>query len=136
MNKINPKSILAISLILILSISALMIIAPTVNAAVVEIETNAYVLLAPDPIGVGQTLLVSYRIDKVRIGATDIANHFEGFEVTITQQRLRAILRFTQPAGAGSPIIQINLEHTLSKQSFPLNGQMELNLDNHITTFT
>lgn len=87
MNKSKDKKVLVFSLILLLPlcVSAVISIAPMVNAAVVQIDTYAYVLLAPDPIGVGQQLLVSYRIDKVRIGATDLTNHFEGFSVTITK---------------------------------------------------
>ncbi len=87
MNKTRNKKSISFSLILLLPlcISVLLAITPSANAAVVQIDTYAYVLLSPDPVGVGQTLLVSYRIDKVRIGATDLLNHFEGFSVTITK---------------------------------------------------
>jgi hypothetical protein len=62
-----------------------MAIVPAASAAVVQIDTNAYVMLSPNPVGIGQQVLVSYRIDKVRTGATDLLNHFEGFSVTITK---------------------------------------------------
>lgn len=58
MNKSKDKKVLLFSLILLLPLcmSAVISIAPMVNAAVVQIDTYAYVLLAPDPIGVGQQL--------------------------------------------------------------------------------
>ncbi len=83
--KNHISSAIALVLVLILSASALIAIVPVASAAVVQIETNAYVMLSPNPVGIGQQVLVSYRIDKVRIGATDITNHFEGFSVTITK---------------------------------------------------
>jgi len=86
MNNLNNKKV-AFCLILLLASSAFAIlsISPVANAAVVEIDTNAYIMLSPDPVGVNQQVLVSYRIDKVRMGATDTTNHFEGFSVTITK---------------------------------------------------
>jgi len=87
-NKFQKKQTLttiALILVLILSASALMAIVPTASAAVVQIDTYAYVMLSPDSAGIGQQVLVSYRIDKVRFGAIDTANHFEGFSVTISK---------------------------------------------------
>ena len=80
----KSETMIAVLLTLMLVASALFATITVANAATVEIETNAYVMLSPDPIGVGQTLLVSYRIDKLRAGAVDYAGHFEGFSVTIT----------------------------------------------------
>ncbi len=88
-NKMNiqksKKSSIALILVLILSASALFAIVPTANAATIQIDTYAYILLSPNPVGINQQVLVSYRIDKVKAGATDILNHFEGFAVTITR---------------------------------------------------
>jgi len=85
MNKpINSKlSGFVLMLTLLISVLALITILPAANAAVVEIDTNAYIMLSPNPVGIGQQVLVSYRIDKVKIGATDVTNHFEDFSVTI-----------------------------------------------------
>ena len=81
----NKKIAVSLILVLTLSIFAVLTTAPSANAAVVQIDTYAYMLLSPNPVGVNQQVLVSYRIDKVRMGATDTAGHFEGFSVTITK---------------------------------------------------
>ncbi len=81
----NRKIAISLILTLILPVFAVLATAPAANAAVVQIDTYAYIMLSPDPVGIGQQVLVSYRIDKVRMGATDTANHFEGFSVSITK---------------------------------------------------
>ena len=70
-----------LSLFLLISIFAITLL-PSVNAVQV-IETNAYAMVSPDVCGVGQSVLISYRIDKTRQGATETENHFEDFSVTI-----------------------------------------------------
>ncbi len=54
------------------------------NAAVVEIPTNSYVLLAPDTVQIGTNVVVEYRIDKVARGALDLTGHFNGTSIAIT----------------------------------------------------
>ena len=87
MKKENTKklSIAALLLTLLLIASAILAAVPFADAAEFSVDTNAYIMLAPNPVGVNQQVLVSYRIDKVKAGATDLLNHFEGFSVTITK---------------------------------------------------
>ncbi|MCW3998420.1 MAG: PQQ-binding-like beta-propeller repeat protein [Candidatus Bathyarchaeota archaeon] len=84
MNKNKKSMITTLTLILLISMFAIAILPSSVKAVQI-IDTNAYAMLSPDLVGVGQTVVVSYRIDKVRQGATDLTNHFEGFSVTITK---------------------------------------------------
>jgi outer membrane protein assembly factor BamB len=74
----------AVTVALILTMSMFMISTPDANAAV-NIDTFAYVMLAPDVVQVDNTLVVEYRIDKVAQGAIDTAGHFNGTSVTITK---------------------------------------------------
>jgi outer membrane protein assembly factor BamB len=80
----NNKRSTTITFALIFSIIALAILPLTVNGVQI-IETHAYAMISPDVVGVGQSVLVTYRIDKTRQGATETENHFEGFSVTITK---------------------------------------------------
>src|SRR3989337_2457764 len=74
-----------IALILILTSTILLTTTPFTNAAVVNIDTYAHTMISPNPAGVGQTVLVTYQIDKVSPLATMSTNHFTGFMVTITK---------------------------------------------------
>ncbi len=60
---------------------------PSVNAAVVEIDSEIFVSLSPNPVGVGQTVLVSFQMDKLNPLASGVAQgeHFSGFTVQITK---------------------------------------------------
>jgi len=78
-------TIAAIALLLMLCATVLMTITPAAKAAVIQIDTYAHAMLAPDVVGVGQQMLVTFRIDKVAFGATDLLGHFSGFTVTITK---------------------------------------------------
>lgn len=69
---------------LLISTVAIAVLPSSVDAVQI-IETHAYAMISPDLVGIGQTVLVSYRIEKTRQGATETANHFEGFSVTITK---------------------------------------------------
>jgi outer membrane protein assembly factor BamB len=81
----KTKKSAATTFILIFSIVAILMLPALTVQGVQIIETHAYAMISPDVAGVGQTVLVSYRIDKTRQGATDLTNHFEGFSVTITK---------------------------------------------------
>jgi outer membrane protein assembly factor BamB len=85
MKNLSKQVLTAVSLVLLLVVAAFMTNAPMVKAAVVEIDTNAYVMLSPSTAQVSNAVLVSFRIDKERFGAIDYANHFEGYTVTITK---------------------------------------------------
>src|SRR3989304_5404856 len=80
----KTKMLFAVTIALILTMSALIANTPTANAAV-NIDTFAYVMLAPDVVQVDNIVVVEYRIDKVAQGATDTAGHFNGTSVTITK---------------------------------------------------
>ncbi|MCX8150270.1 MAG: PQQ-binding-like beta-propeller repeat protein [Candidatus Bathyarchaeota archaeon] len=85
-NEKNSKQLSTAALLLMLLLTtSILAVVPFADAAVFSVDTNAYIMLAPNPVGVNQPVLVSYRIDKVKAGATDLLNHFEGFAVTITK---------------------------------------------------
>ncbi len=86
MKNTRPKKIVATALVLMLTLSAFLILAQNAIAAtnIINIETNAYVMLGPSRVGVGQTMTVTYRIDKVAFGATIRAGLWNGSSVTIT----------------------------------------------------
>ena len=83
--KINKT--ITIALILLLTFSALAIFIPAVNSAVVEIDPNFFIMVSPNPIGVGQQLLVSLQLDKTNPNAVGVAGgeHFSGYTVQITK---------------------------------------------------
>ncbi len=68
-----------------LSIPATIVAIPSANAAV-TVPTTCFVYAVPDPVGVNQLILVTYRIDKLSPTAqgTSGGDHFGGFTVTIT----------------------------------------------------
>jgi hypothetical protein len=80
---------MSIVMAIILMLSAITIIAavPSANAATKMVETFSYVAAAPDPVGVNQDLLVTFRLDKVspNAGALGAGTMFTGFTVIITK---------------------------------------------------
>ena len=81
------KGFLSIAIFLIVSIASSTLLIPTATAHTPswEIPTFAYINVAPDPVGVGQDVLVIFWIDKTFDG-TAITNdyRFHNFKVTIT----------------------------------------------------
>jgi hypothetical protein len=51
----------------------------------VNYETFAYIIVSPDPVSVGQPLIVQFRIDKTVANGTILGPFFEGFRVNITK---------------------------------------------------
>jgi hypothetical protein len=82
--KLSASTIIV--LLFALTLTAMTANIGTVNAAVAEIDTYAFCYPLPDPVGVGQQVLVTYRIDKVSPTAvgTSGGDHFNNFKVTIT----------------------------------------------------
>ena len=86
LNKNRKTMITTFTLFLLISMAAIAVLPSLVNAAIQRIETHAYAMISPDIVGVGQTVVVSYRIEKTRQGATETTNHFlDTFSVTITK---------------------------------------------------
>ncbi len=84
----NKLTMTAFVLILLLTVSAFFAAAPSANAAVIirdPYTVFAYVSANPSPIGVGQTALVTYRVDQPAAGALVRSGHFNGTSVTITK---------------------------------------------------
>ncbi len=48
-------------------------------------QTFAYIIVSPDPVGVGQNLIVQFRIDKTVANGTILGPFFEGFTINITR---------------------------------------------------
>ena len=76
-----------IVLILMLTLVAFPQIMPFAEAAVSEIDTFLFVMLSPNPVGVGQQVSVIYQLDKLSPTAFGfgVGDHFTGFTVTITK---------------------------------------------------
>jgi outer membrane protein assembly factor BamB len=87
MNSLENRQILSAFLILIFAVSTVLIAVPIVNAAVVQVESVIFVSLAPNPVGVGQPVLVSFQMDKLNPLAVGVAqgDHFAGYMVQITK---------------------------------------------------
>jgi hypothetical protein len=85
--KNQSKTSITIAIILMLSVSALIAAIPSANAATQMVDTFAFVAAAPDPVGVGQNLLVTFRLDKVspNAGALGAGTMFTGFTVIVTK---------------------------------------------------
>ncbi len=88
MLKVKPKTAkFAIALILIMSMSASIMLFPTANAHTPKwnVPTYAYISVAPDPVGVGQSATVVVWVDKMPAGAA-IGNNirFHDYKLTIT----------------------------------------------------
>lgn len=82
----RKQTIHTIALILLLTLTTYASTTPTVNATNIEIKTYAYIDASPNLAGVGQNIVVTYRIDKVSPTAmgTSGGDHFSTFTVTIT----------------------------------------------------
>jgi len=61
----NKTKIATITLILVLTVAALITYLPTVNAYAFNFETFAFLTVSPNPIGVGQTGLIIMWLDKM-----------------------------------------------------------------------
>ncbi len=84
----NPKkTIFAITLVLILATSTMLVLLPSANAQVDrgQIQVFAYISANPSPIGVGQTALITFRVDQPLAGATVRSGLPNGTSVTITK---------------------------------------------------
>jgi hypothetical protein len=85
------KTIFTILLIAILAVTAIVTGATFVNAdpanPTVEINTYSFVMVAPNPVGVGQRVQVTLQLDKVSPTAVGLVSgdHFDGFSATITR---------------------------------------------------
>ena len=84
--KTRNKTLASIALILLLTLSAYASSISSVNAATVDIKTYAYIAASPNPAGVGQQIVVTFRIDKLSPTATGTSggDHFSTFTATIT----------------------------------------------------
>jgi hypothetical protein len=83
----KTQNIVSIALILILTVSAFMAAVSSANAAFVAkppYDTFAYISANPNPVGVGQMVLVTFRVDQPAYGAVANSGHFNGTSVTIT----------------------------------------------------
>ena len=80
------KTVLTIAIILMLIATSVLTVLPSVFAATKMVETFSYIAVAPNPVGVGQDLLVTFRLDKVspNAGALGAGTMFTGFTVKIT----------------------------------------------------
>lgn len=87
-NKFQKKQALtAIALILMLTLTALLAGMQSANAAVyAEIQPNAHVMIAPDLVGVGQQVVVTFRLDRVTPTATSpsAGDRWQNLKLTIT----------------------------------------------------
>ena len=88
MNTKYKTAITAITLTIILGSSAFFALIPSATAQVVvrdPLPIFAYIGAYPNPIGVGQTALVTYRVDQPAAGASVFTGGFNGSSVTITK---------------------------------------------------
>lgn len=68
-----------------LTVSVLMVSMPAADAAVVYWDTYSYLMIAPNPVGINQPVLVTFQIDKTNPLATIRANLWQGCTVKITK---------------------------------------------------
>lgn len=86
MNSKLKTIITAITLSILIGSSALLALAPSANAQEFgPVKTFAYVGAYPTPIGVGQSALVTYRVDQPGAGLNVRTGGFNGSSVTITR---------------------------------------------------
>jgi len=85
MKILNIKTLIATALILTMTLSTLMAGIPAANAAVSEWDTFAYLIISPEVAGVGQGLVVQYRIDKTVPVGSVLGPYWTGFTVKITK---------------------------------------------------
>jgi hypothetical protein len=85
LNTVKNTKPIAIVLLLIMAIAATIVTSmKPVDAYVLNIETHAYAYVNPNPAQVGKEVIVSFRIDKVLVGASITGGTPTGFIVTIT----------------------------------------------------
>ncbi len=80
------KTYVTIAIILMLAATSIFSVIPSVFAATKMVDTYSFIAVAPDPVGVGQDLLATFRLDKVspNAGALGAGTMFTGFTVKIT----------------------------------------------------
>jgi hypothetical protein len=78
---------LFVATLLLASIAFLIEIKPANAAVAVDYDTFAFVMVSPNPVGIGQTALVTFRIDKTNPLTTGVISgeRWEGFQVKITK---------------------------------------------------
>ena len=81
------KIVMTTTLLFSLIMTLFMVSIPSAEAFDTEWNTYAYIMVAPNPVGVGQSLLVTGQIDKVSPMAVGVAEGvlFEGLTVEITK---------------------------------------------------
>ena len=85
MKILEKTTIVSTLIILLLTLAAFM---PNINAAdaqTVNWDTFAYIIVSPNPVGVGQDLIVQFRIDKTVPTGSVLGPFWEGFTVKITR---------------------------------------------------
>ncbi len=82
----NKRKLFSATLVALLALSAFIVCMQSANAAALEIDTYAYVMVSPNPVGVNQQVLVTAQIDKVSPTAVGVygGDHFKGLTVKIT----------------------------------------------------
>ena len=80
------KTLFTIAMVLMLTMTALMAGVQPANSAVTEWDTFFYVMIAPNPVGVGQTTIITLQIDKTNPLAAGIVagENFRGLTAKIT----------------------------------------------------
>jgi hypothetical protein len=81
------KTLAAIAITMILTLTVFTSSVQFASSAVTEWNTFAYVMAFPDPVGIGQKIVVSLQIDKVNPLAEGVSGgeHFRGFSCKITK---------------------------------------------------
>jgi hypothetical protein len=80
------KKNFVVGLIVLLVVSSLLVALPSVSSAVTsEIDTFAYMIVTPDPVGVNQQVIVTFGVDKTAPAALIRSGNWEGLEVKITK---------------------------------------------------
>ena len=84
-SSIRKNAVCSIALILMLTLPAMLICIPTTSAAG-PVVTYCFIYVKPNPIGIGQYVIVTYRIDKLSPTASGTSGgfHFNSFSVDIT----------------------------------------------------
>jgi hypothetical protein len=88
MNKNRKTMITTFALILAITLATLLSIAPSVKGQIIirdPMPTYSYIGAFPNPIGVGQNALVTYRVDQPGAGLNVFTGGFNGSSVTITK---------------------------------------------------
>ena len=84
---VKNKLFASIALILILTLSALTASISLTNAQIINRPTHAYITLSANPIGVGQTEVITFRIVELNplSSGVFVTEVWRGFTVTITK---------------------------------------------------